>query len=391
MWLAVFSALSMLTAIASSSSASASQVEDTGSQPQVEAVGSLTGRVAAAYLGSAAPAADVDPHRICVDALPVDVQIGQTLVPGVAWDRLDTIDELVSAGRIGGWVVMGTPSSTVAELIASLRAVSPLEPMVAVDEEGGRVQRLRSVLTRLPSAAQMAASMNPDELAELLTAHTRDMSALGFNTNLAPVLDVGGGPGIGDRAFGDEVPVVIEYGMAAADAIEAGGLLAVIKHFPGHGSASADSHEELPVAPSLDELAEIDLEPFRQAIAGGARAVMVAHLDVPGLTDGIPTSLSAAAVAGLLRTDLGFDGLVMTDSLDMAAVADRWTTPEAVELALLAGNDIALLGNPDEIDAIHLRLLDALAAGRLEPAQLADSVARILDAKGVFACSIRTL
>ncbi|MCB0989581.1 MAG: glycoside hydrolase family 3 N-terminal domain-containing protein [Acidimicrobiales bacterium] len=378
--------VSLLVAAVVSTPASASQVDDGRDEPVV--LGTLTGTVAATYLTSDANASDVDPNRICTDEIDLDAQIGQVLMPGVDWERLGELADLVSRGRIGGWVVLGTPDSTLAGELAALRQLAPIEPLVAVDEEGGRVQRLRNVLSRLPSAAQMAATLTPDELSEALTAHSRDMAALGFDANLAPVLDVGGGPGIGDRAFGDEVPVVVEYGLAAMHGVEAGGLIAVVKHFPGHGSASADSHEELPLAPTLAELEARDLEPFRQAIAQGARAVMVAHLDVPGLSDGLPTSLSNAAVEGLLRNQMGFDGLIMTDSLDMDAVTDRWTTPEAVELAILAGNDIALLGNADEVDAIHLRLLDAVAAGRIDADRLADSVARILVAKGLFACAL---
>ncbi|MCP3936166.1 MAG: glycoside hydrolase family 3 protein [Actinomycetia bacterium] len=372
-----------------------SLVSPSASQAQTAAgdtsrpTGSLSGVVANAYLlAEPGSGAAVDPHLVCVDRLDTADQIGQTLMPGVAWDRLDTISELIAAGRIGGWVVMGTPDSTLDARIGEVKGLGAIDPLVAVDEEGGRVQRLRNVLTRLPSASQMAATLNPDELRELFTGHARDMVALGFDVDFAPVLDVGGGPGIGDRSYGDEVPVVIEYGLANIAGLEDGGLLSVAKHFPGHGSASADSHEELPTTPPLAELLALDVEPFRHAIEGGVDAIMVGHLDVPGLTDSMPTSLSPEAVSGLLRGDLGFDGLVFTDSLDMGAIVERWSTPEAVELALSAGNDIALLGNADEIDTIHLRLLDALSAGRLDAAQLAASVARILRAKEIFACTL---
>lgn len=359
------------------------------------ATGELAGLVAAQHLTGASLGGNrvdaeptVDPQLSCAALLDDRTLVGQTLMPGVPWNVTASIAEPVAAGDIGGWVVMGTPDETLAARIAEVRPAAPIRPLIATDEEGGRVQRLRELLGSLPSAAVQAATNSPDELRTLIADHAVQMAAVGIDIDLAPVVDVGGGPGIGDRAYSDDPDTVSRYAEAVRAGLEDGGLVAVVKHFPGHGRASADSHLELPTAPPLDELRLFDLEPFRVAVDEGAEAIMVAHLDVPGLTDGLPTSLSAAAVDGLLRTELGFDGVVMTDSLDMAAVADRWTTAEAVELALAAGNDIALLGNASELDEIHAGVADAISSGRLDRSRVVEAAGRVLTLKRVFSCAL---
>ena len=380
----------MITAVAggSASQATAQVVEPEPETPSMTAsapAGSLAGLVAQQHLLGGGP---VDVQRQCMALFDDSTLIGQTLMPGIAWDNTASILDELAAGTIGGWVVMGTPDATLATRVSEARAAAVIEPLVAVDEEGGRVQRLRNVLNRLPSAAAQAAENTPEELRALIQAHSRDMVALGFDIDFAPVVDVGGGPGIGDRAFSDDVDEVILYAEAVRLGLADGGLLGVVKHFPGHGRASADSHVELPTSPPIEELQAIDLEPFRVAIAAGAEAIMVAHLDVTGLTAGMPASLSRDAVTGLLRDELGFDGLVLTDALDMGAVVQQWSTPQAVELALIAGNDIALLGNADEIDDIHAGVADALAQGRVDRARLVDAASMVFDAKGLFGCRV---
>ena len=181
-----------------------------------------------------------------------------------------------------------------------------------------------------------------------------------------------------------------EYGLAVLEGLESIGLVAVVKHFPGHGRASADSHISLPTTPSYEELVEIDLQPFRAAIDGGASVVMVGHLEVPGLTGGAPASLSPEAVQGLLRDELGFDGLTMSDALDMGAITDNWTTSEAVVLALIAGVDVLLLGNDDELDIIHAQVAAAIADGRLDDRCVTEAAARVLAVKGLNGCIVGT-
>ena len=356
-----------------------------GSDRTPPPVGALSGLVASVFIDGGA---GVDLATECAGRLAVGFQAGQVLMAGVPWTELPGAIGAVASGRLGGVVVMGRPDGSVVESLTALHAANEVPVLIAVDEEGGRVQRLRDVIGRLPPASVQAADNTPDELRVMVAEHARAMADLGLDMDFAPVIDVGGGPGIGDRAYSDDPALVAEYGMAFVDGLSAAGVTGVVKHFPGHGRASADSHLRLPTTPPLEEMLPVDLEPFRRAIEAGVPAIMVGHLDVPGLTDGLPASLSTDAIEGLLRDRLGFDGLVITDSLDMGAVTARWSTPAAVLAALQAGADIALLGDTTELDAVFGAVVDAVGSGELSADRLAAATARVLAIKGLNPCTL---
>ena len=212
--------------------------------------------------------------------------------------------------------------------LAALRDGSPFAaPLVMVDEEGGRVQRLRQVLGPIPSAADMAATLTTDDVVALAVEHGTAMSELGITVVLAPVVDVGAGPAIGDRSFSDDPDAVIRFGSALLSGYRSVGLVATAKHFPGHGSASGDTHLVVARTPPLDELVGRDLLPFTALPNAEDVAVMMSHLVVPGLTaEGTPASLDAGAY-DYLRTTLGFAGLVMTAALDKAGAGEGGPGP----------------------------------------------------------------
>lgn len=218
------------------------------------------------------------------------------------------------------------------------------------------------------------------------------MLGLGVDVAFAPVLDVGSGPGIGTRSYAADPQVVADYGTAVAAGFADAGVLAVLKHFPGHGRASADSHVTLPTAPAIEEIRLVDLVPYREAfasLAAGSYAVMVGHLSVPGLTDGTATSLSRAAIDGLLRSELGFDGLVFTDALNMGAVASLGIV-ETTRQALVAGADVAIVDQVGNVPALLDGLVAAVEAGTLQESVIDDSVVRVLAAKGLDPCEVAT-
>jgi len=353
-----------------------------GSGPR--STGQLAGVLARQYLSGL----EGDIELACMSDLSFATRLGQTLMPAFDWQDLRLASVPLAKGLIGGVVVLGSPPGEVSETIAELRKQAPIPPLFAVDEEGGRVQRLRNALGVLPSAREQARQFTPTELRRMISAHGQEVRALGFDLNFAPVLDVGGGPGIGDRAYGDDPELVTEYGLAVVAGLEDAGLVPVVKHFPGHGRASIDSHVDLARTPPLSEMLAVDLAPFRAAIDSGVTAVMVGHLDVPGLTDAMPASLSPEAVQGLLRTEMGFEGLVISDALDMGAITLRWSTAEAVELALNAGVDLLLLGNVDELDAISDRIIGAVEAGRLDERRVTEAATRVMATKGLNTCAL---
>lgn len=265
----------------------------------------------------------------------------------------------------------------------------PLPLAVSVDEEGGRVARLSSLIGSLPSARVLAKTHTPDEVYQIALEHGRKMRGLGITVDFAPVVDVTAAADdtvIGDRSFSSDPAVVTTYAGAFARGLRDAGLLPVLKHFPGHGHGSGDSHTGGVTTPPLADLQANDLVPYRTLAGEAPVAVMIGHLQVPGLTGDVPASLSPAAV-GLLRSGgyggPGFDGPIFSDDLSsMAAIADRYGVAEAVLRSLQAGVDVALWVTTSEVPAVLDRLEKAVNAGELTMPAIDASVLRMARLKG---------
>jgi len=321
-------------------------------------------------------------------SVPLDIRVGQLLFPVVVQSEMGLATELAERGALGGVVVLGNPTASIAADIDSYQQRSLLGPgIIAVDEEGGRVQRLDALTSVLPSARRVAAERTLEQTRELAREHAAAIGELGFTMNLAPVVDLDNGSFIRDRSFGSDPDLVTDYAFATADGILDAGLTPVVKHFPGHGPGD-DSHLGLPTLPDLETLRAADLVPFVRAVERGDLPIMVGHLVVPGLTNGLPATLSPEAVDGLLRTELGFDGLVMTDAFNMEAIAATTTNAEAAELAIAAGVDLVMLGRLQDADATVDHLVAAIEAGRLDEVQLTKAFLRVLDARGLRICAL---
>lgn len=324
----------------------------------------------------------------CASDIALEVRLGQLLFPVIVQSELPAATALAEQGLIGGVVVLGKPTAEIAAGITDLQSRSMVSPsIVAVDEEGGRVQRLDQLVGAVPSARQVATQFTADEARALAEEHAAEVAALGFTMNLAPVVDLDNGSFIGDRSFGANPDVVTNYAFATADGIRAGGLTPVVKHFPGHGRG-ADSHTGLPSLPELEVLRDSDLVPFVRAIDRGDLPIMVGHLVVAGLTRGKPATLSIEAIDGLLRTELGFDGLVMTDALNMDAISATTNNAEAAEQALIAGVDLVMLGSLAQTEATIDHLLEAVGSGRLDEQSVNSSLLRVLDERQIELCSL---
>jgi beta-N-acetylhexosaminidase len=339
----------------------------------------------------ATPTAAPDPCAAAVTAMSPRNRLAQRLVVGVDAGEPAAVVDTVRATQVGGIFIGGNATALLRnQALDKVQAVSTTPLAVSVDDEGGRVQRIDGLDGQLPSARRMAARNTPEQVRALALTRGKALAARGVTVDFAPVVDVGDQPAnsvIGDRAFSADPAVVARYAGAFADGLRAAGVLPVLKHFPGHGHASGDSHKGRVTTPPLAELRTTDLRPYEQLLGTGKVVVMVGHLDVPGLTDGLPTSLTPATYR-LLRDDYRFDGLVVTDDLGaMKAVTGTFTLPEAVLTALAAGADQALWSSGAQ-DATEVgKLLDslekALADGRLDPAANDRAVARVLEAKGV--------
>jgi len=290
---------------------------------------------------------------------------------------------------VGGFVVFARnveSAAQVHDLLAGLAAnTAGPPPLLAVDQEGGRVARLRAPLTVWPAMARLGEEADPALAYDVGRALATEVGAVGFNVVFAPVLDVrfeGTTDAIGDRSFGDDPAQVAALGVAFAAGVADAGLLACAKHFPGHGHVTVDSHLDLPVC-DLDEavLRRDHIAPFAAAADAGVPMIMSAHIVCPALDPDLPATMSRRLMTDVLRKELGFSGVVLTDDMEMGAIAKRGGIPEACAAAVRAGVDGVLICrdlNAIEATAAHLRA--EVARDPVFAARCADAAARLADA-----------
>jgi beta-N-acetylhexosaminidase len=296
---------------------------------------------------------------------------------------------------VGGLLLFGsTVPPDLADRLAALTALAPdgLRPLVATDEEGGSVQRMRGLVGALPSARTLGATLTPDEIRSLAARIGRDMAAAGITVDLAPVLDLDDtrGPSrsnpVGTRSFGLDPAAASADGLAFAAGLLDSGVVPSVKHFPGLGGANGNTDDELASTLPWPVLREAALLPFRDAIAVGIPSIMVANAIVPGLTRR-PASVSPEVITGVLRGELGFDGVVVTDSLSARSLTDAgYSVPEAAVAALNAGADLVLYATGPESDAVTTRTIAAIAKA-VDRSRLEEAVGRVLALKGVDLCA----
>ena len=353
------------------------------------------------------PTPTPDPIAEAVAAMTTEQKVSQLLVAGIEGTQLgqDAV-QAVQDYQVGGVILFGRnveSAGQLAELTNGLKDLNgdytPL--FLCVDQEGGRVDRMPPEVERTPSAWSVGQTLDTEGVGAAYGALlAEECAAFGFNMDFAPSLDIWSNPDntvIGDRAFGNDWEWTAFFGMSAVESMEEqGGVIPVVKHFPGHGDTSVDSHVALPVVDkSLEELWQSELVPFNMTLnqedyfgaqAGpSAPAVMVAHILLSQVDPDYPASLSHRVVTGLLREEMGFDGVVCTDDLTMGAVSNTYGMGEAAVLAVEAGCDLLLVCHgADNLTAARDALLEAADSGRISPERLDESVKRILSLKGEY-------
>ena len=319
-------------------------------------------------------------------------QIGQLLIAG--FDGHSVPVELRSLAHqfgLGGVILFArniAEPGQVAELCYEASCLVPDLPLwVSVDQEGGRVARLKAPFTEWPPMATLGRSGDVALAARFARALASELRSVGVNLDFAPVLDVhtnAVNPVIGDRALSDRAEEVARLGAAIVSALQAEGVAACGKHFPGHGDTTTDSHLELPlVEHPIERLRGVEFVPFAAAIAAGVASIMTAHVFLPALDERRPATLSRRIVSGLLRGELGFEGLILSDDLEMKAIASQYAVPSAAVLAVEAGCDGLLIcsGNHD-VQAESLEaLIHAVEEDRLSLSRVDDALARQRRAK----------
>ena len=323
----------------------------------------------------------------------------QTIVVPVDETAVSTIAPEVAAGA-GGVILFG--SAAPADLGAQLQSVASgapggIAPLVMSDEEGGQIQRMANLVGALPSARQMGATMTAAQIQQLAATLGTRMRTAGVTMDLAPVLDTDNGAGPnnsdpdGTRSFSNDPAVASADGRAFAAGLVAGGVVPVVKHFPGLGHATGNTDVMSASTLPWSALQSGGLIPFRDAVAAHLPAVMVANATVPGLTT-IPASLSPDVMTTVLRHQLGFTGLVMTDSLSAVAITNAgYTVPQAAVAAIEAGADMVLFNaTAADVAAANQSIVSALVAavqsGALSQARLVAAAAHVINAKGASVC-----
>ncbi|HEX5324735.1 MAG TPA: beta-N-acetylhexosaminidase [Capsulimonadaceae bacterium] len=304
---------------------------------------------------------------------------------------------LIEEFAVGGIILMGRnigPSSPAQvralteEFQDMARAWDLPSLLVGVDQEGGRVSRFKPPHFQAhPSAAQMGENGDTDQVYESMCALGSEMRGVGVNWVYAPILDINNNPAnpvIGDRSYGDSPDLVSKMGVAAVRGLQEGaGTLACGKHFPGHGDTDIDSHLALPVVDvDRDRLKAMELVPFAAAIQAGIGSLMTSHILFPQVDPDLPATLSPIFLTELLRNEMGFGGVIITDCLEMKGVAAKWGSADAAVLAAIAGADMLLACHTYETQKeIHAALLDAVRTGLLSETRIDEANRRIRAAK----------
>ena len=320
--------------------------------------------------------------NILLERMSPEEKIGQLFM--VAGDG--NLGELIHSYHLGGVVLFSRHTETIEQTLQmtqKIRRSSLIQPLIAIDQEGGRISRL-SFATPVPSARALG---HLDETALLLIGWIvgQELHELGFNLNFAPVLDVDTcdeNPVIGSRSFSSDPHIVATLGTAYLRGLRSAGVAGTVKHFPGHGDTSTDSHLTLPVVnQSRDRLNSVELLPFTAATRSGAEVVMMAHVHYPALdpTKNLPASLSGPIITGILRKEMNYDGIIITDAMNMKAITDFTNSGQAALMAFQAGNDIILM--PENLQEAYFSLLLAVRNGTITETRLNESVRRILRLK----------
>lgn len=268
-----------------------------------------------------------------------------------------------------------SPQQT-ADLCRQLKARAKGRPLLTcVDQEGGRVMRLRGPYSAVPPMRRLGQTRNPDLARRIGALLAREVRAAGFDLNFAPVLDVDTNPRnpvIGDRAFAADPQDVADMGIALIEGLQSARVAACAKHFPGHGDTHQDSHHQLPRLPhDMDRLRRIELAPFAAAIRAGVASIMTAHVIFEALDPAVPATMSKAVMHDLLRQTMGYDGLVISDDLEMKAIADHYGLDDAAVRGAIAGVDLFLVCHqPQRQHRVIDALIHAAESGTLPRTQL---------------------
>lgn len=319
------------------------------------------------------------------NSLSQDEKLGQLFIVALYTNKgeyfINNVRNIVVNDKIGGLILMQDDAAREINLVNEFQQKSKMPLMIGMDAEWGVFQRIATA-HKFPWAITLGAIQDKNLIKEMAEKIAEDCKRMGINWDFAPVVDVNTNPNnpiIGNRSFGSDVPNVIASGLAYSNGLQDSGVLAAIKHFPGHGDTDTDSHLDLPVVShNLDRLNYIEIAPFKALMDKGIGGVMVAHLYVPALENGkgIPASVSKKIITDLLKNKLGYKGLIITDALNMGAVANKYKAGELDAMAFKAGNDIMLFSQ--DVATGKKLIQKAIDNGEIPQSRVEESVKKIL-------------
>ncbi len=324
--------------------------------------------------------------------MTLDEKLGQLFLIETVWQHYNgDVDNMVRGMHAGAMIVYNQNISDQQQLhdyLAAVQAHASLPLLISTDEEGGLVDRLAQFMPSRPSAQDMASSGNPNVARQEAAGMAQNLLALGVNADLAPVVDVRTTPAAVEytRLFGDDPATVDRYAGAFLDGVQQNGVVGCLKHWPGIGSVTLDPHETLPtIDRSLGDLQSTEFAAFKNLLAHQPGMIMVTHVIVRALDSSLPATLSPKVVDGVLRGQLGYQGVVMTDSLYMKGISVRYSLGEAAVLSIIAGDDL-LEGAWDtgSMQEMLGAIKQAMAQGRISAQRIDQSVARILTLKAHY-------
>lgn len=332
-----------------------------------------------------------------IKKMTIEEKIGQVIMPAFrSFNHEESVEvfskpmeEALKKYKVGGVILFKENiinPDQLKLLINNLKGNSHIPLWIGVDEEGGRVSRIASNsdmgYENIEKAYEIGQSGDEDRAFRLGQKIGKMLKELGFNMDFAPVADIWSNPDnqvIGKRSYGTEAKIVSRMATRVVDALEGEGILSVAKHFPGHGDTSEDSHIGRSfVDRSLEELREREFIPFQHLIEKGVPGIMVAHVELPQIDEGMPSSLSKVIISEILKKQMDYKGLIMTDALDMKAITDNFGYGETALLSFMAGTDLLLMPNLKEA---HRELLEAYEKGTITDERLEHSLYKILSAK----------
>ena len=327
-----------------------------------------------------------------LERMTLDEKIGQMMIVFYHSTSMDsTLKSSLEEVKPGGFILFADNISdyeNTLKLIKDIKSTAKIPMFMSIDEEGGNVQRLyylkNDSITDVPYMVDVGKTNDLELTKNVGKVLAEELRVFGINMDFAPVIDVYSNPDntvIGKRAFGSDKELVAKHGMALASGLEENGVIPVYKHFPGHGNTAVDSHISLPVVDKTkEELLDLDLYPFKEVIKTGAKIIMIGHLAVPSITgDNTPASLSKKLITDFLKEELGYDGLVITDALNMGALTNYYSSDEICGKAVEAGVDILLM--PTASRKCLASVKNAIAKGTIDEERIDESVRKILKLK----------